>query len=303
MPLTLPPLNALRAFEAAARTGSYVAAAEELGVSAAAISQQIRKLEDYFGKDLFTRLNNRVILTDAGHAIFAGTADALQAISDTTGEMMSDRSRSRLVISAIESMAEKWLLPQLVEFGRMQPGFRYDLRVEPDPVDFARFNIDLRLGYGSGHYPDQAVLPVGHDVVQPMCSPAYLARHPEVEKAGIDAVPDDDLLHTSWGPSFGSNPSWRAWAVAAGLRSRSDKMGFHVGRSSLALDLARAGMGVALAQRMMAAGDLAAGTLVTLSAVTLALGHPYCLAYPRAKARKRDLQALVGFLSKAAMES
>lgn len=102
MPLTLPPLNALRAFEAAARTGSYVAAAEELGVSAAAISQHIRKLEDFFGKDMFVRLNNRVTLTDAGHAIFAGTADALQSISDATAQLMSDRSRTRLVISTLD---------------------------------------------------------------------------------------------------------------------------------------------------------------------------------------------------------
>ena len=296
MPLTLPPLNALRAFEAAARTGSYVAAAEELGVSAAAISQHIRKLEDYLGKDMFTRLNNRVILTDAGHAIFAGTADALQAISDTTGEMMSDRSRSRLVISGIESVAETWLLPRLVAYCRVEPEFRFDLRVEPDPVDFARFNIDLRLGYGAGHYPEQAVQTLVQDVVQPMCSPSYLARHPEVERAGLDAVPDDDLLHTSWGPSFGSNPGWRAWSAAAGLRVRSDSQGFQVGKSSLVLDLARAGMGVALAQAMMAADDLAAGRLVALSAVTLPLGHPYCLAHPRAKGRKRHLQGLIGFL-------
>ena len=93
MPLTLPPLNALRAFEAAARTGSYVAAAEELGVSAAAVSLQIRKLEDYLGKQMFTRKNNRVVLTDAGHAIRYGAAAALQMISDTTEQLVSDRSR------------------------------------------------------------------------------------------------------------------------------------------------------------------------------------------------------------------
>ena len=112
MPLNLPPLNSLRAFEAAARTGSYVAAATELGVSPAAISQHIRKLEDYLGKQMFMRLNNRVVLTDAGHTIFAGTADALALISDTTGQLLFDRSKSRLVISSIESVAEKWLLPK-----------------------------------------------------------------------------------------------------------------------------------------------------------------------------------------------
>src|SRR6185436_12553167 len=79
MPLSLPPLNALRAFEAAARTGSYVAAAEELGVSPAAVSQQVRNLEDFLGKQLFMRFNNRVSLTDAGQAIFVGASDALQS--------------------------------------------------------------------------------------------------------------------------------------------------------------------------------------------------------------------------------
>lgn len=300
MPLKLPPLNSLRAFEAAARSGSYVAAAEELGVSAAAISQHIRKLEDYFGKELFLRMNNRVILTDAGHAIFAGTAGALQAISDTSVDLMSDRSRSRLVISAIESLAEKWLVPQLGDFCRAQPGFRFDLRVEPDPVDFARHNIDLRVGYGASAYPDHHVQPLAQDAVQPMCSPAYLQANPALRHLGLEAVPESDLLHTSWGPSFGSNPTWRSWFKKVGLRIPSDSGGFQVGRSSLVLDLAREGLGAALAQRMMAARDLAKGQLVTLSDVTLPLGHPYCLVYPQGKAGRRDVMALVGWLTRAA---
>lgn len=304
MPLTLPPLNSLRAFEAAARTGSYVAAADELGVSAAAISQHVRKLEDYFGKDLFVRLNNRVILTDAGHAVFAGTAGALQAISDTSRDLMSDRSRSRLVISVIESLAEKWLVPRLADFCRTRPGFRFDLRVEPDQVDFARHNIDLRIGYGLGAYPDHHAQPLAQDVVQPMCSPAYLAANPALHRMGLEAVPEGDFLHTSWGPSFGSNPTWRNWFKTAGLRVPPDSGGFQVGRSGLVLDLAREGLGVALAQRMLAARDLAEGRLVALSDVTLPLGHPYCLAWPQGKAGKRDVVALVGWLTgTAALET
>lgn len=300
MPLTLPPLNSLRAFEAAARTGGYVTAAEELGVSAAAISQHIRKLEDYFGKELFQRRNNRVILTDAGHAIFAGTAGALQAISDTSVDLMSDRSRSRLVISAIESLAEKWLLPRLADFCRTHPSFRFDLRVEPDPVDFARHNIDLRICYGLGAYPDHNVQHLAQDVVQPMCSPAYLEANPALRQQGLEVVPEGDLLHTSWGPSFGSNPTWRNWFKKAGLKFPSDSGGFQVGRSSLVLDLALEGLGVALAQRMMAARNLAEGRLVMLSDVSLPLGYPYCLAYPRGKAGKRNLMALVGWLTRTA---
>lgn len=297
MPLTLPPLNALRAFEAAARTGSYVAAAEELGVSAAAISQQIRKLEDYLGKQMFMRLNNRVVLTDAGHAIRDGTAAALQMISDSTEQLVSDRSRSRLVISTIDSVAEKWLISRLAAYSRAYPDFRFDLRVEPDPADFARHNIDLRLGYDPGQYPEHSVILLQQDVVLPLCSPAYLTRNPAAGSIGMAAVPEDDLLHTSWGESFGSHPTWHGWFVKAALPPPSVTKGFQVGRSSLVLDLAREGLGVALGQRMMALDDIESGKLVALSDTSIALGYPYCLAYPRAKARKRHLVALASWLS------
>ncbi len=296
MPLTLPPLNALRAFEAAARTGSYVAAAEELGVSPAAISQQIRKLEDYLGKQMFMRLNNRVVLTDAGHAIRDGTAAALQMISDQTEALVSDRSKSRLVISTVESVAEKWLLSRLAAYCRLSPDFRFDLRVEPDPADFARHNIDLRIGYDPGLYPEHTTVLLQQDVVLPLCSPAYLDRNPDARK-GIEAVPEEDLIHTSWGENFGSHPSWHGWFLKAGLKPRVEGKGFRVGRSALVLDLARQGLGVALGQRMLAEEDMAAGRLVPLSDISLALGHPYCLAYPRAKGRKRHVLALAAWLS------
>lgn len=297
MPLTLPPLNALRAFEAAARTGSYVAAAEELGVSAAAISQQIRKLEDFLGKQMFMRMNNRVVLTDAGHTIREGTAAALQMISDSTEQLVSDRSRSRLVISTIDSVAEKWLISRLAAYSRAHPDFRFDLRVEPDPADFARHNIDLRLGYDPGQYPEHNIVLLQQDVVLPLCSPAYLTRNPAAGTVGMAAVPEDDLLHTSWGESFGSHPTWQGWFVKAGLQPPSATKGFQAGRSSLVLDLAREGLGVALGQRMMALDDIACGRLLALSDSSIALGYPYCLAYPRAKSRKRHLLALASWLS------
>jgi LysR family glycine cleavage system transcriptional activator len=293
MPLTLPPLNALRAFEAAARTGGFVGAAEELGVTPAAISQHIRKLEDFFGKDLFLRRNNRVTLTDAGQAILSGTAGALQQISDSTLDMISDRPRSRLVISCIESVAEKWLLPRLAAFSRSQPDFRFDLRVEADPIDFSRHTVDLRLTYGLGAYPDQRAQVLALDAVQPMCSPAYLHR---LGPKGMASVPGMDLLITSWGASFGSNPTWQGWFQKAGLPP-PDLGGFQVGRSSLAIDMARQGMGVALAQRMLAADDLASGALVPLSPVMMELGHPYGLFHPHAKTGKRSLRAVIAWLT------
>ena len=298
MSLPLPPLNALRAFEAAARAGGYVAAAEELGVSPAAVSQQVRNLEEFLGKQLFMRFNNRVVLTDAGQAVYAGASECLQAISTLTEQIMSGHARSRLVISVITSVAERWLESRLAAFARQHPTIRIDLRVEPNPVDFARQNIDLRICYGANLYTEMTVILLKQDEVLPLCSPLYLERNVDAKSLGMKAVPHDDLIHTNWGPMFFSHPTWRAWYAKAGLNRPDDSKGYQIGTSGLVLDMARDGVGVALGQRMMAAGDLAAGRLVPLSDVTITLGHPYCIVHPRSKSRKAGLQALIEWLAK-----
>lgn len=297
MPLSLPPLNALRAFEAAARSGSYVTAAEELGVSPAAVSQQVRNLEDFLGKQLFRRYNNRIALTDAGQAIFSGASDALQAISAFTEQVVSGRARSRLVISALPSVAERWMAPKLADYRRGHAHFRFELRSEEDLVDFARHDIDLRLSYGASLYPDMVTIPLMQDTVVPMCSPDYLQRNPEIAGIGMAAVPDDDLIHTNWGPTFQSHPTWRAWFGEVGQKRPDETRGYRIGQSSLALDLARAGIGVALGQRQMGAMDIEAGRLIVIDRRPISLGHPYCLVYPRTKARKAGLIDLVDWLT------
>lgn len=266
-------------------------AAEELGISPAAVSQHIRKLEQFLGKTVFTRLNNRVMLTDAGQALFDGVGAALQMISDTTEAQMLRRARARLVISCIGSLAENWLLPRLAAHARAQPGFRFDLRVEADPVDFARHDIDLRLAYDPAQYPDHGQASLVQDRVLPLCSPDWLNRHPGA--GGMAVVPPEDLLHTSWGADFGSLPGWSAWFEIAGLPGPPPGTGFQAGSSALVLDMARAGLGVALGQRLLAQDDLAAGRLVALSGLSLPLGRPYGLVWPRARGGKRQVMALV----------
>lgn len=295
MKLPLPPLNAIRAFEAAARHGGYVAAADELGVSPAAVSQQVRNLEDFLGKQLFRRYNNRIALTDAGQTIYSGAAAALQSISAMTEQVVSGRARSRLVISCVPSMAERWLAPRLAAWRRRVPNFRFELRSEEDLVDFSRHEIDLRLAYGQNHYPDLVTIPLVRDEVVPVCSPDYAERHPDAPRDGLASVPDDDLIHTNWGPSFVSHPTWQLWLEGLD-RVPDETRGYRVGSSSLALDLAAKGVGVALGQRHMGADDLAAGRLVVLDERPLALGHSYCLVYPPAKARKGGLIDLVNWL-------
>jgi LysR family glycine cleavage system transcriptional activator len=295
MPLSLPPLNALRAFEAAARAGSYVAAAEELDVSPAAVSQQVRNLEDFLGRKLFMRFNNRVVLTDAGQAVFAGAGSALQSISELTEQVASGQSKSRLVISVLPSIAQRWLEPELAGFLLHETAVRVEVRVEDDPVDFARYNIDLRMCYGSNLYPDMTTVLLNHDEVLPLCGPSYLARNPKAVD-GMAHVPDDDLIHTNWGPSFVSHPTWQTWFAATGITRPEESRGYRVGLSSLALDLARDGVGVALGQRMMGSDDIRTGRLVAVSDRALPLGHPYGLVHPPSKISKPGLRSLIEWL-------
>jgi LysR family glycine cleavage system transcriptional activator len=295
-----PPLNALRAFEAAARLGTYVAAAGELGVTPAAVSAQVRRLEGWLGKELFERRPSGVVLTDAGRAVALRAGEAMAGIGRLAQETMATAPRPRTVISAIASVSRLWLVPELAALVRDGLGFGFELREEPDPVDFAGAGIELRLTYGADLYPEARTVILGHDAALPLASPDYLLRNPAARAPGLAGVPDADLIHTDWGPRYGSHPTWAAWFAAGGIARRPPARGHRVGMSGLALDLAREGAGVALGLRMLAARDLAAGRLVALSQRALPSGEPYVLVMPRGAAPGRAVQALVERLTAAA---
>jgi len=288
----LPPLNALKSFEAAARTGGFVLAARELGVSAAAVSQQVKNLEAFFGKQLFLRHNNRVTLTDAGMAVYQDCAGALERLADMTARVMETEVRARLVISLLPSQAARWMNRRLGDFVARHPGALLDIRVEGDPVDFIRHNIDVRICYGDHLYPDLVNNTLVRDEVLPVCAPDFAAP---AEPAELD---DGDLIHTNWGPSFASHPLWADWFAEAGAARTPDAgQGHRVGQSSLALDLARGGGGIALGQRLLAADDLAAGRLLAPYDLALPLMHPYCAVHTHSKAAKPGVRDFVSWLA------
>lgn len=298
----LPPLNALKAFEAAARTGGTVPAARELGVSPAAVSQQVKNLERFFDKQLFVRHHNRLSLTDAGLAVFADSADALERLAAMTARTFEGEVRSRLIVSVLPSVASHWLSRRLAGFLALDPATRLDLRVEEDPVDFARHGIDVRICYGAHLYPELANSLLIQDEVLPLCAPALLADG-RVDPAAPEALADTALIHTSWGPSFASHPTWADWFARLGAERTPDVgRGHRVGMSALAIDLAAAGAGVALGQRLLAADALAVGRLVAPFALAIPLGHPYCAVHAHAKSQKPAVKAFVDWVTRAAAE-
>ena len=297
MTLKLPPLNALKAFEIAARTGSYVAAAKEMRVSPAAVSRQVRKLEQYFDKKLFLRYNNRIVLTDAGTAIYTSAAPALQDLSGITQQILEGRARSRLVVSVMPSLAQSWLAPRLASFCQRMPGVGIETRIEDDPVDFARDNIDLRICYGPFLYPDFKSKTLFHDAVTPLCSPDF-ARDHNLNEANILQLGDEFFLHTTWGLSFASPPTWKDWFVNAGFkRVPNIALGHQIGMPGIALEYARLNMGVLLGQRELAARDIKQNKLILLSQQSLELSHSYYAVYPHSRVRHSGLQLLVEILA------
>jgi LysR family glycine cleavage system transcriptional activator len=284
----LPPLNALRTFEVAARTGSFVQAGAELGVTSAAVSQQVRLLEHHLDKRLFVRQGNRLTLTDAGRAIYPRLEQAFGDLAALTAQIRKTPSRKRLVVSALPSLAELWLVPHLrgapVEVG-------IDIRVNDDPVSFARDGIDLRLTYGAELYPDHHVQTLFSDRIVPVAAPGICPP------GGLAALPDSALVHTDWGPSFVTQPSWAAWMARARMDRLPDPAaGLWVGQTNLAVIAAREGLGVALVPSRLAERDIVAGRLQIVDDRALPMASDYVLIRPHALGRRTALRDLVAHL-------
>lgn len=279
----LPPLNALKSFEAAARLGGFSAAATELRVTPAAVSQQVKVLEAFFGRMLFDRRNNRISLTDAGHTVLRGCGEPFSRLAGITATLRDSAVRSRTVISVLGSVAERWLVPRMARYLERHPGTRIELRIDEDPIDLAGEGIDLRLCYGSDRYPGNELCVLFTDVVTPMCSPDFLARRLE-PVPGPGALTDDMLIHTNWGRAFSAPPGWREWYRAAARDDVPDtRRGHRAGSTGLAMDLAAQGVGMALGQKMLAASDLRDRRLIAPFDLTLPLEKPYCLVFPKEK--------------------
>lgn len=293
MSLKLPPLKALRAFECAARTGSYVDAADELSVTPAAVSQQVRNLENYFDRQLFTRYNNHIVLTDAGIKIYTNLGPPLLDLAQINAQLLDGPRGASLVISVLPSLAQTWLGPLLARYSRLNPLLGLHTRVEEDPVDFARNNIDLRITYGAQLYRDFDSIRLFQDVVLPMCSPEFAAQQPQA-KTELQALPDHLFIHIDWGVNYASHPGWGDWFRHMGIdRTPPIARGQLVSMSSVALDYASHGLGVVLGQRQLAQDYLHQGRLVVVSESALPLGQAYYGVYAHAGQRRDQVKSLL----------
>jgi LysR family glycine cleavage system transcriptional activator len=295
----LSHLNALRAFEATARLGSYVRAADELAVTPAAVGQQVRTLEEYFGSPLFRRLGHQLILTDAARAVVPDIKEAFDRLAHVTSRLKDARPAPLVTITVPPSFAAKWLMPRLGSFRSAHPDIDVRLDTTDRLVDLARENIAVGVRYGGGRYPGLDSTRLLTEEVFPVCSPALLAGAPHLQEPdNLAAVP---LIHDTAAEARASAPTWRTWLEAIGSTVDA-RRGLRVDSAVLALQAAIEGQGVALARSVIAAGDLREGRLIRPLRGACVTPDAYYLIYPTALPLNRAAAAFCHWLKVAACE-
>ncbi|MFI4933359.1 MAG: transcriptional regulator GcvA [Caulobacterales bacterium] len=289
----LPPLNALRAFEAAARHLNFSRAADELSVTPGAVSQQIQNLEDYVGAALFKRTPKGLLLTDAAQTALPALREAFDRLAEAASLLTAAVDGRRLTLTAAPSFAAKWLVPRLKGFEEAYPHIDVWLSADLDIVDFASGEIDLAIRYGTGRYPGLELTRLMSETVIPVASPELVAANPLESPA--DLV-HQTLLHDGSPDADDSCPDWSMWLAARGVKGVDGTRGPRFNQSSLVIEAAVGGRGVALAKRTLAQDDLDAGRLVTPLQITTAVDFAYYVVHPKAKGRLPQVKHFVAWI-------
>ncbi|HNS87071.1 MAG TPA: transcriptional regulator GcvA [Parvularculaceae bacterium] len=296
---SLPPLNALKVFESAARHLSFTKAADELHVTPGAVSQQIKALEDYIGSRLFRRTKRALLLTDAAQASLPILREAFDKLEEAARILMARGDSRRITVSVAPSLAAKWLVPRLDRFHERHPEVEVWISADMEVVDFAVDDVDLAIRYGPGRYPGLEVELLMEETILPVCSPRLLqgehplrtphdlAHHPLLH----DGSPDQDDR---------ANTNWAMWLKAAGVCDVDAKRGAKFNQSSLVIEAAVAGKGVALAKQAIALADLEAGRLVAPFDLTTPSSFSYHLVHPASKSRIAAVKAFKKWLHEEA---
>jgi LysR family glycine cleavage system transcriptional activator len=287
----LPPLNALRAFEASARLGSFVTAAQELRVSAAAVSQQVRRLEEYLDTRLFQRLARGLVLTEQGRDYLPELSAGFDLLGESTARVRAKRADGVLALTTLASFANGWLLPRLPRFRERAPRIDVVMRTSRHLMDFRRDAIDLAIRFAPGPGRGLHGELLCHEELFPVASPQLFrgGRIPQTLKA----ITEYPLLHdTDAGPD---QPwlGWRGWFERAGLGTADVARGTHFSDSVVLLAAAVAGLGIAIGRAPQVAPLLARGQLVRVTPETWMSPWSYFLMAPPAHFKRPVVRTFV----------
>lgn len=286
----LPPLTALRAFEAAARHLSFAKAADELNVTPAALSFQIKSLEDHLGTPVFHRLNRAVELTEAGRALAPGLSDGFDAIRTAWRSTQRQTDQSTLTVTAGPSVTSKILAPRLYDFAQAHPEIELRFNASLRILDFTRDEIDVAIRYGTGSDDGLTSHFLMDDFVTPMMAPALAERY-----GTLDALAKAPLLHDD-SIAFLPHPvTWPMWFDAAGITRRCGT-GLRFSQADPAIDAAIAGGGVVLGRVPLASTALNNGSLVAPFRLALKTEGTYRLLHQKGAETRPQLAAFLDWI-------
>ena len=292
MPQPLPPLNALRAFEAIARHLSFAKAADELHVTPAALSHQIRALEQQLGLELFHRRTRAIELTEAGELIYPGLRAGFESVRNAIGQLDRTREGNVLVISATPGLVAKWLMPRLWRFLHAHPDIDARVAATMKLADFGSDGVDVAIRMSTGNHPDLHVEKLIEDSMLPVCSPRLVEQ-------GLKSVADlarFPLIHHDIPMSMRAPPRWADWLAVAGAQGIDATRGLRVNVADHALDAAVAGAGVSLSFKLIASDDVHSGRLVSPFGPELPLAVGYFFVCPKGHETRPKVRAFHDWL-------
>ncbi|SDA53453.1 transcriptional regulator GcvA [Mesorhizobium qingshengii] len=285
MATLLPGTRALRMLEAAARHLNFTRAADELGLTPAAVSHQIKEIEDQLGIVLFTRTSRTIRLTEAGTVLFEAATDALDLLGRAA---MRARKMARgtefLKVTLDAQFAAKWLMRRVEDFRKQRPGIELRFDIAYGLRDFDLDDVDVGIRFGAGKYPGLCAHRLFDNIIIPVCSPSLLKSGPPLREPRD--LFNHTLAHIEWARQGVTWPNWRMWMAAAGVDDFDDSRTVVFGTSTDAVQAALDGNAVALADFAMVANDLSEGRLVRPFELSIRVApeFAYFLVYPQATA-------------------
>jgi len=294
------PLNALRSFEAAARLGSFRAAAEKLAVTPSAVSLQVRRLEEMLGRPLFIRAHRSIALSETGAALAPKLGELFSQMEELLGTAIGPEA-NLLRVSAMPSFANQWLAPRLGRFLVQFPQFQVRIAGEDRLESFDRDEIDIGLRYGPGQYPGLHSEMIARAEAFPVCSPAFARKHANLLSSpeGLIGLP---LMEDDSGKIAHGLPTWARWFEAAGI-AKSQTAGLRFESLHMALMGALNGQGIALGLTPLLDMDLAAGRLVRLFDIAIPSAFSFWLVCKPERRAERKIAAFRGWIMEEARKT
>ncbi len=284
----IPPLKSLRAFEAAGRHLSFTRAADELFVTQAAVSHQIKTLEEFLGLPLFIRRNRKLLLTDEGQNYWPKIRDVFENLTAATELVKSQVAGGPLTVSVVPTFATSWLIPRLSKFNKIYPDIEVRLKASDETVDFLREDVDVAIYYEIGNYPGLHSVSLLNERLTPLCAPALLEGNKSLSKP--EDLKQHNLLHDF------NTKDWQKWLRLAGVKGIDLSHGSIFSHTSMVLQAAIFGQGIAMGHLVLSQADVLSGRLVQPFEMTMESDFSYDVVCPIESAQRPKVKAFIDWL-------